>query len=65
MYNDYINQHSRQDASRLNGAYGLKEGVNILPESRGDSEVGDEGSIPVEVVNKRDSLGADTMLWCI
>ena len=62
MYNDYINQHSRQDASRLNGAYGLKEGVNILPESRGDSTMGDEGSIPVEVVNKRDSLGADTML---
>jgi len=62
MYNDYINQHSRQDASRLNGAYGIKEGVNILPQSRGDNPVGDEGTVQVEVVNKRDSLGADTML---
>jgi len=62
MYNDYINQHSRQDASRLNGAYGIKEGVNILPQSRGDNPVGNEGTVQVEVVNKRDDLGADTML---
>lgn len=34
MFDDYINQHSRQDAQRLNGAYGIKEGVEILPVSR-------------------------------
>lgn len=39
MYQDYINQHSKQDASRLGGAYGIKEGVNILPESRTVKEV--------------------------
>lgn len=48
MYQDYINQHSRQDASRLNGAYGIKEGVNILPESRTVKDV------DVEVVPTRD-----------
>ena len=63
MYNDYINQHARQDANRLNGAYGIAEGVNILPQSRGDNAVGDtEEAVKVEVVNKRDDLGADTML---
>jgi hypothetical protein len=34
MFDDYINQHSRQDAQRLGGAYGIKEGVEILPVSR-------------------------------
>jgi len=34
MFDDYINQHSRQDAQRLNGAYGIKDGVQILPVSR-------------------------------
>ena len=34
MFEDYINQHSRQDAQRLGGAYGIKEGVQILPVSR-------------------------------
>ena len=34
MFNDYINQHSRQDAQRLGGAYGIKAGVEILPVSR-------------------------------
>ena len=34
MYNDYINQHAKQDAERLGGAYGIKEGVEILPVSR-------------------------------
>ncbi len=54
MYNDYINQHSTQDASRLGGAYGNKEGVNILPESRA-------GSTEVKVISsERDELGADS-----
>ena len=34
MFDDYINQHSRQDAQRLGGAYGIKAGVEILPVSR-------------------------------
>ena len=34
MFEDYINQHSRQDAQRLGGAYGIKAGVEILPVSR-------------------------------
>jgi hypothetical protein len=48
MYQDYINQHSKQDANRLGGAYGIKEGVNILPESRTVKDV------DVEVVPTRD-----------
>jgi hypothetical protein len=35
MYQDYIMQHSKQDAEKLGGAYGVKAGVEILPESRG------------------------------
>jgi len=34
MFGDYINQHARQDAQKLGGAYGIKEGVEILPVSR-------------------------------
>jgi len=34
LYGDYINQHAKQDAERLGGAYGIKEGVEILPISR-------------------------------
>jgi hypothetical protein len=34
MFNDYINVHAKQDAEKLNGAYGIKEGVEILPVSR-------------------------------
>jgi hypothetical protein len=34
MFSDYINQHARQDAQKLGGAYGIKEGVEILPVSR-------------------------------
>lgn len=40
MFDDYINQHAKQDAEKLGGAYGIKEGVEILPVSRGiDVEV--------------------------
>jgi hypothetical protein len=34
LFNDYINQHAKQDAEKLGGAYGIKEGVQILPVSR-------------------------------
>jgi hypothetical protein len=34
MFNDYINIHAKQDAEKLGGAYGIKEGVEILPASR-------------------------------
>jgi hypothetical protein len=34
MFDDYINQHARQDAEKLGGAYGIKQGVEILPVSR-------------------------------
>jgi hypothetical protein len=34
MFSDYINQHARQDAEKLGGAYGIKDGVEILPVSR-------------------------------
>jgi hypothetical protein len=34
MFSDYINQHARQDAQKLGGAYGIREGVEILPVSR-------------------------------
>ena len=34
LFNDYINQHAKQDAEKLNGAYGIKDGVEILPVSR-------------------------------
>jgi hypothetical protein len=36
MFEDYINQHSKQDAEKLNGAYGIKEGVQILPVNRSE-----------------------------
>ena len=28
---DYINIHSRQDGAKLNGAYGLVDGVSLKP----------------------------------
>jgi hypothetical protein len=34
LFNDYINMHAKQDAQKLGGAYGIKEGVEILPVSR-------------------------------
>jgi hypothetical protein len=34
LFSDYINQHARQDADKLGGAYGIKAGVEILPVSR-------------------------------
>lgn len=58
MYKDYINQHARQDASRLNGAYGNAEGVSILPESR-TTDVAVE-VLPSTTKASRDDLGADS-----
>jgi hypothetical protein len=34
LFDDYINQHAKQDAEKLGGAYGIKDGVQILPVSR-------------------------------
>ena len=31
-FQDYINQHSKQDARKLGGAYGIKDDVKILPQ---------------------------------
>jgi len=39
MFQDYINQHAKQDAAKLGGAYGIQEGVEILPQVRGTKEV--------------------------
>jgi hypothetical protein len=39
LFADYINQHARQDANKLGGAYGIKAGVEILPVARGITEV--------------------------
>jgi uncharacterized protein (UPF0216 family) len=45
MFQDYINIHAKQDAQKLNGAYGIKEGVEILPASR-TTETVDVKSLP-------------------
>jgi hypothetical protein len=37
MFHDYINIHSKQDADKLGGAYGIKPGVQILPANRAES----------------------------
>jgi hypothetical protein len=34
MFDDYINIHAKQDAQKLNGSYGMKPGVQVLPVSR-------------------------------
>ena len=39
LFQGYINQHAQQDAEKLGGAYGIKEGVKILPVSRGVDSV--------------------------
>ena len=39
LFADYINIHAKQDAQKLGGAYGIKDGVEILPASRGITEV--------------------------
>lgn len=63
MYEDYINQHSKQDAERLGGAYGIKEGVNILPQSRTitKEEEDEDDVIPVTVMNRRDETTGEDL----
>ena len=39
LFKDYINQHAKQDAAKLNGSYGIQVGVEILPEIRGMKEI--------------------------
>ena len=34
LFFDYINIHAKQDAQKLGGAYGMKDGVEVLPASR-------------------------------
>jgi len=58
MYDDYINQHSRQDAEKLGGSYGIKEGVAIMPVSRTVE------SVDVKALPQRDSAtGEDVSLF--
>jgi hypothetical protein len=60
-YEGFIAMHSAQNAGRLGGAYGIKEGVEILPADRAtDRSI--EGAIDVTSSSGRDSLGADTKL---
>jgi hypothetical protein len=57
LFDDYINQHSRQDAQRLGGAYGIKDGVQILPVSRTTD------SVEVKALPSRDEMtGEDSSL---
>jgi hypothetical protein len=57
LFQDYIMQHSRQDAEKLGGAYGIKQGVEILPVSRSSDAV-DVKALPArnEVTGEDDSL---------
>jgi hypothetical protein len=58
MFDDYINQHARQDAQKLGGAYGIKEGVQILPASRTSD------SVEVKALPARDPMtGEDDSLF--
>ena len=57
MFDDYINQHARQDAEKLGGAYGIKQGVQILPVTR------TLDAVDVKVLPERDPLtGEDSSL---
>jgi len=57
MFSDYINQHARQDAQKLGGAYSIKEGVEILPVSRTTD------AVDVKALPGRDPLtGEDSSL---
>jgi hypothetical protein len=57
MFDDYINQHARQDAQKLGGAYGIKDGVQILPVSRTSD------SVEVKALPARDPMtGEDDSL---
>jgi hypothetical protein len=60
MYEDYINQHSRQDADRLGGAYGIKDGIKILPETRATKEIAaGEDVLETKVMSRDQTTGED------
>jgi hypothetical protein len=57
MFGDYINVHAKQDAQKLNGAYGIKDGVQIQPVSR----IND--AVDVKALPARDAMtGEDASL---
>jgi len=57
LFHDYINQHAKQDADKLGGVYGIKDGVEILPASRTTDP------IDVKALPSRDELtGEDASL---
>jgi hypothetical protein len=57
MFGDYINQHARQDAEKLGGAYGIKQGVEILPVTRTTD------AVDVKALPSRDPMtGEDSSL---
>ena len=57
MFSDYINQHARQDAEKLGGAYGIKAGIEILPVSR-------TNDVEVKALPARDAVtGEDADLF--
>jgi hypothetical protein len=57
LFDDYINQHAKQDAEKLGGAYGIKEGIQILPVSRSTD------TVDVKALPARDPLtGEDDSL---
>ena len=57
LFQDYINQHAKQDADKLGGAYGIKPGVEILPASR-TTEAVDVKALPARdpLTGEDDSL---------
>lgn len=57
MFEDYINIHAQQDAKRLKGAYGMADGVNILPANR-TVEAVDVKSLP----DRNPNTGEDSSL---
>lgn len=57
MFEDYINIHTQQDAKRLKGAYGMADGVNILPANR-TVEAVDVKTLP----NRNPDTGEDASL---
>jgi len=57
MFQDYINIHAKQDADKLGGAYGIKQGVEILPVARSTD------AVDVKALPARDPLtGEDDSL---
>ncbi len=57
MFDDYINIHAKQDAQKLNGSYGMKPGVQVLPVSR-ISDAVEVKSLPA----RNELTGEDEML---